>query len=165
MSVDVTNNYNNIMLSEAIIDSNVTTVQVDIKTSRSLNSLTNCDDEHIDSIVSSCKSDYLTREEIYPYLNSFSATYNFLHTNCRSLQKNFDSLSCLIAHINAPFTAIGVSETWLKAHNEDIYILQGYKFLPCSRLHRPGGGVGLYINNKYSFKQLPELTLNSDIIE
>ena len=80
---------------------------------------------------------------------------NFLHINCRSLKKNFDSVKILLSNISSTLTAVAVSETWLKATSTDAYIISGYKFVSSPRnpcLHKRAGGVGIYVNNSLRFK-------------
>ena len=108
---------------------------------------------------------YLLKKSQVFYVPIYSNTYNLLHINCRSLPKNFDSLCSTIDCINIPFTAIAVTETWLKEHNKDIYAIPGYAFLSNSRLHKIGSGVGLYINNQLHYKQLADIIFVTETIE
>ena len=70
-----------------------------------------------------------------------------------------------MAHIDRQLTALAVTETWLKAHNEDTYNLPGYVFVSCSRPSKVGGGLGFYINDCIQFKVLNEHTYITDVIE
>lgn len=118
-----------------------------------------------DNLVSPTNSSYLLLEDVPKFIGNTSNCHNFLHINSRSLQRNFDSLSSLISHVDKPLTALAVSETWLKPHNEDTFRLPGYAFACCSRPSRTGGGVGIFINDCIQFKVLHDLTYIADIIE
>src|SRR5437899_2415643 len=80
------------------------------------------DDIHEDNHIELCDSEYLTLEECGSFLNTKNCS-NILHLNCRSLPRNFDSFCSLISHINQPFLALGLTETWLKPYNADNYTL------------------------------------------
>ena len=110
--------------------------------------------DEVDNHVSLTNSIYLILEDVPKFIGNALNCHNFLHINCRNLPKNFESLSCLITHINKPLTALAISETWLKPHNEDIFQLPGYVLTCCSRPSKVGGGIGLYINDSIQFKVL-----------
>ena len=119
----------------------------------------------IDNNIKLCNSEYLTIDEIPAYFDSNPFNCNVLHVNCRSLQKNFDHLKNLISFIKIPLLAIGVTETWLKPHNKDIFNLEGFSFVNEIREGKTGGGVGLYINSGEQFRIISNLTYTTDIIE
>ena len=121
--------------------------------------------DDVDYHISLANCIYLLLEDVPNYIGNTLNCHNFMHINCRSLQKNFDSLSSLISCINKPLTVLAVSETWLKPNNEDAFNLPGYAFVSCSRPSKVGVGVGLYINDCIQFKVLTEYTYITDIIE
>ena len=129
----------------------------------SLNSL--LEGDNADNTFTLCESKYLTLDEIDSHCANFKSDSQFLHINCRSLSKNFDSILSLIAIFEHSFTAIGVSETWLRDHNADIFKIPGYKFVSCNRQRKLGGGVGLFINDRCVFNVCSELMLSTEIIE
>ena len=43
------------------------------------------------------------------------------------------------------FSIIGVSETWLRDWNCDLYNIEGYELVESHRPVRTGGGVGIYL--------------------
>ena len=96
-------------------------------------------------------------------LNKPSA--NIMHLNCRSLKMNFDSLKVMLSTLKENFTAIALSETWLTKSTEDMYKLNGYDFICKSRLHKVGGGVGIFINNYLTYKIRDDLTFMNDVLE
>ena len=63
-----------------------------------------------------------------------------------------------MAEINAKFSVIGISETWLQdiSHTVDI---DGYNFVHNHRPDRTGGGVGLYLTSELVYKTRNDLKL------
>ena len=74
-------------------------------------------------------------------------TFNLLHVNCRSINKNFKGLTNLLHGISQELSVVAISETWLNATNEDCFSICGYNYASKIRIGRDGGGVGMYINN------------------
>jgi hypothetical protein len=100
------------------------------------------------NIFHNCKSNYMVENDLANFMSSDSkSSMNIIHINCRSLNKNFNSITNLLSRTNCKFTAIGLSETWLTPINSDTFNIDGYKFVSQSRSHKIGGGVGLYIDN------------------
>lgn len=97
-----------------------------------------------------CK--YYIEDQFNDMLSKQSQHINFslLNLNIRSLPRNFDNLTNLLAHLNMQFSAIGITETWLQdsTHLVDI---NGYEFIHKHRSSRPGGGVGLYLSNDLDY--------------
>ncbi|ELU11221.1 hypothetical protein CAPTEDRAFT_212845 [Capitella teleta] len=55
-------------------------------------------------------------------------------------------------------------ETWLTSNNKDNYDIPDYNSIHSVRTERRGGGVSLFISNKFEFKPRPDLdTFNDDI--
>ena len=120
------------------------------------NNLSHCLDLDPDEFFypDSVKCEYYIEEEFNDMLAKNSTNYNslsLLHFNIRSLSRNFNSLTDLLANINTKFSCIGISETWLKSstHTCDI---AGYNFVHNFRSSKLGGGVGLYVANEMEFK-------------
>ena len=70
--------------------------------------------------------------------------------NVRSIHKNFELLEHLIESVQSKPTVIALTETWCKENcSPNAYNLNVYgKLLRCDRETR-GGGVVLYVGNKY----------------
>ncbi len=81
-------------------------------------------------------------------LNNFS----MMHLNIRSITNKFDSFKQLIYSLNKPFQVIGLTETWLKETNEDLFKLENYDFVNVNRSTKSGGGVGIYVSNELKYK-------------
>jgi ASC-1-like (ASCH) protein len=95
-------------------------------------------------------------------LNNFS----MMHLNIRSIINKFDSFKQLIYSLNKPFQIIGLTETWLKETNEDLFKLENYDFVNVNRTTKSGGGVGIYIANELKYKIRFDLnTSTENIIE
>ena len=70
---------------------------------------------------------------------------SMIHLNIRSAAKNLDKFEAFLANLNFTFPIIGLSENWLKNHNENIHSLLGYQSEHNIRTHKGGGGVSLFI--------------------
>ena len=79
--------------------------------------------------------------------------------NVRSIQKNFELLEVLIESVQSKPTVIALTETWCKENcSPKAYNLNGYgKMLRCDRETR-GGGVALYVGNKYESNEVKKTT-------
>ena len=65
------------------------------------------------------------------------------------------------ASMRACAMCFGLSETWLKINdNSDIFNLPDYTLLSRPRTDKRGGGVGLYVSDKTSFKVRDDLVMN-----
>ena len=79
---------------------------------------------------------------------------------------NFDNFQSLIASLNKPFAAIGVSETWLNDQTIDLIKISGYDFISSHRTSKTGGGVGIYLQDCLQFKLIQNCTIsNPEAIE
>ena len=70
-------------------------------------------------------------------------SFSVLHLNIRSKQKNLRSQENYLEALDHKFTAIGISESWLKEYNVDRHVLDGYKAVHKYRPLRSGGGVSI----------------------
>ena len=103
-----------------------------------------------------------------PFLGKHDAKlFNVFHVNIRSINKNFTSLSTFLATISScRIDCIALTETWLYANSDTgIFDLPSFNFVHNPRLLKPGGGVGLYVNNGLRFKILPELSISCECLE
>ena len=85
---------------------------------------------------------------------------SIIHVNIRSLPKNFDNLVICEKNLNRNLSCIGISETWLNDISQiDTFNIPNYSF-PCeSRSSRRGGGVGIYVNSTYNFRERTDLSI------
>ena len=80
------------------------------------------------------------------------------------MQKYFqkiEDIECCLKSLDNKFDFVGLSETWLKTNdNSDIFNLPDYTLLSRPRADKRGGGVGLYVTDKTSFKLRDDLVIN-----
>ena len=93
-------------------------------------------------------------------------SFSLFHLNARSLVKNQDALAHLLANINHKFSVLAITETWVKESNVNDLSFEGYNFVSNHRANRIGGGVGLFIDQNFPNKILPEFNVSdANIIE
>ena len=127
------------------------------------------EDENCEEIYKPITSSYITESELNPFLNSsdykLDESLAVLHINCRSLSKNFSSVTNLLDRTDNKLNVIAVTETWLTPNNEENYQISGFNFFSKCRQGKTGGGVGLYIDQNLSCKLNENLCLSNEHIE
>ena len=78
-------------------------------------------------------------------------TFSLLHFNIRSLPKHFGDLTDYLELLTHKFTIIGLTETWLKPHNIDLFELKHYNSFHSCRENQSRGGVTFYIQEDIEF--------------
>jgi hypothetical protein len=79
---------------------------------------------------------------------------------------NFDRFKTLTANLDTTFSIIGLSETWLNDETFNQVDLPGYDFISNHRINKAGGGVGLYLQDHFQYKQIGNCTVsNPEVIE
>ena len=121
-------------------------------------------DSHLNNIHS-CLSecDYYTDSELNAMHVNIQSTscISTLSINCRSISKFFENIECSLKSLDNKFDFVGLSETWLKINdNSDIFNIPDYTLLSRPRTDKRGGGVGLYVSDKTSFKLRDDLVMN-----
>ena len=92
--------------------------------------------------------------------------FSLLHLNILTILNNFDDLKAYLNSLEYNFSVIGLSETWLSQNNNNDFPLPRYNYIGKVRKNKHGGGVGLYMNCSYQFKERDDLAVNiDDIIE
>src|ERR1043165_4453794 len=118
-----------------------------------MNDIHSFNSSNYEGVIIYSKSCYLTEDKLGHFLHSDNkASLNIMHINCRSLNKKFNSITNLLSRTNCTFTAIGLSETWLTPITQDMFNIDGYKFVCRSRSNKIGGGVGLFIDATYNYQ-------------
>ena len=108
---------------------------------------------NIHSCLSEC--DYYTDSELNAMHVTSTSCISTLSINCRSISKKFANIECSLKSLDNQFDFVGLTETWLKTNdNTDIFNLPDYTLMSRPRADKRGGGVGLYITDKTSFKVL-----------
>ena len=101
------------------------------------------------------KSLYYMHSELNDYIQKRPSDFSFVHLNCRSLKKNFDNLHLMLTNIDLKFDFIAVSETWLSDNNDlTCYKINGYNMEYVHRENRVGGGVVIYVSEKYNVNKI-----------
>ena len=71
--------------------------------------------------------------------------------NVRSLNKNLDNLQVVLEQQSTKPVAVCITETWLNKNSHvQSLTLRGYQHLLFTNREKRGGGVGIYIDEKYS---------------
>ena len=78
-------------------------------------------------------------------------TFSLLHFNIRSLPKHFDDFTDYLELLTHKFTIIGLTETWLKPHNIDLFELKHYNSFHRYTENQSGDGVTFYIQEDIEF--------------
>ena len=98
------------------------------------------------------ESNYYTTTEFISNFKNNTQHFSLLHINSRSLNKNFDSFETLLSALNNfPFSAIGVTETWLNSISAPLFNLKNYTMIRADREGRRGGGVALYVHEQIQY--------------
>ena len=109
---------------------------------------------------------YIDTAEINSFFKEKNpSTLNMLHINVRSLNKHYDDILTLLENCSIKLTVLGVTETWLSDSNQELYNISGYNFVTQSRVNKPGGGVGMYINENLNYLVRNDLSNNLPHIE
>ena len=110
---------------------------------------------------------YLTQNQYrHCIMNTNDDTLSLLHLNIRSINKNSDSLQLVLDNSKhkSP-SVIGLTETWLSCDSSQSFSLPDFHLIANNRQNRPGGGVGLYISDKYHYIVHEQLNCMDDIVE
>ena len=114
---------------------------------------------------SSLDSPLLAPSSLYNTIPSTPDLFSLLHLNARSLFNKINHLNILLSEINHSFSIIGISETWLDDTSGPIISIPDYTFIYNNRKNKTGGGVGLFVSNKYDFIVRHDLCPYEDCIE
>ena len=112
-----------------------------------------------------------TLDQYYKEKNRTDDNLKFCYMNCRSLNNKYEKLSNFLTTLDQ-LSFLAVTETWIKENNTipDSFLSSSHQFIHQSRsssteLER-GGGVGIWIPNKFSIKMRNDLnTINRSFFE
>ena len=130
---DKINELNNLIIDEDRDDGNILT---DIDSD--LNMLYNMNDTINNS------SRYFDNNTFRITFNKYKNKFSILNANIRGISTNLDKFKLLPDDLDYTFPIIGLTETWLKPHNADCFIIKGYSHKYNIRPKRTGGGVPLH---------------------
>ena len=109
---------------------------------------------------------FFNKQQSYEYnINDFNTIYkpdmfSMIHANIRSLSKNFDNLVIFLRLLNRNLSCIEIAEAWLNDISPiDAFNIPNYSFLCELRSSKRGGGVGIYVNKAYNYKERTDLSI------
>ena len=80
-------------------------------------------------------------------------------------EKNLGSLEFTLENLQHEFSLIGITETWLKDDDCDLFAIHGYNVVEKHRQNRSGGGVALFIKDNIEYTIRSELSTFNDQLE
>jgi hypothetical protein len=103
---------------------------------------------------------YFQIDALNKKLNNLSnlKSFSILNLNIRSLKKNHKQLNQLTTLINHSFSIIAHTETGIKPHKTNLFLLDGYQHVFLIGPEKIGGGISLFINNDLDYKLRPDLS-------
>ena len=110
-------------------------------------------------------SPYLHIADVNSKIPKTTNSFSIFHLNIRSLSKNFKELKNVLSLLDHKFKIIALTETWAKPHNIALYNLDGYHHESLTRDGKIGGGISIYIDDKYDYKIRSDLTSSNDTSE
>ena len=138
---------------------------LNVKFDNETNNCIECED--IPDLIPVIESEYIIEEDVVKFFEHVGVNeLKFVHINCRSIPSNYSDIVNFITLSDTQYSAIAVTETWLKEYNENLYQIDGYTFISLVRSNcRIGGGVGIYINNNINFEVRADLNRSNELIE
>ena len=91
-------------------------------------------------------------------------TLSFCHINIKRQKANLKPFEICLENLEFQFSVIGITETWLKDFNSDLYSIDGYNFVETHRTEKTGGGVGIFLKNNLCY-QRSDLTADHELFE
>ena len=97
--------------------------------------------------------------------NSQGYPFSLCHLNIRRMPANLQHFERYLESLHFEFSCIGLTETWLRDENCNLYCLNGYTLVEKHRVLRKGGGVGLLVKDAIPFQTRDDLTSTDDDFE
>ena len=113
-------------------------------------------DIDIEKIHDRC--DYYTLPSDLPAQQGFSV----LHVNARSLKNKMDTFLNFLSCSGVEWSAICVSETWLKNDVLSYFSIDNYDLFASCRESNDGGGTAVYVNRKFCAKVRNDLNVSNN---
>ena len=105
-------------------------------------------------------STYETVDNVNEQISAELDSFSIFHLNARSLVKNHKNLSHLLANIHNKFSVLAITETWIKENDANELNFDGYNFINNPRTSKAGGGVALYVDQRFTYKILTEFNVS-----
>ena len=117
--------------------------------------------------ASNINCEYHTEESFNRYMSAPNSIKNIslYHHNIRGLPGNFVKMDVMLNGLKTQFDIIGLSETWLKESNCDLYNIKNYAAYHKICKHKDRGGIALYIKNGIEYTERPDLEIDCCIAE
>jgi len=118
------------------------------------------------STLNAC--DYHLEESFNNMISSIGIStqcFSLFHVNIRSIPKNIFKLENYLSLLKFEWSILGITETWCKDSNKDLYSLAGYQSIHKCRPFRSGGGVSLFIKDNLEFTVRNDLGFNNACME
>ena len=126
------------------------------------------DDNILNSIFPSISdTDSSCLYSVSNFNNTFknSTFSSFLHVNIRSLNANRDQFENLLDSLCISFDCFVLTETWLNIDTLNTANFEQYKSYHVTRQNTRGGGVSVYVSDKYDSIMVDELSMCTNTIE
>ena len=104
----------------------------------------------------SCVSEMSTNNYIY---------FLLFYMNTRSTRNNLNKMLAYLETLSHKFDIIGLSETWLKESEADLYDIPGYNHVTMPRVYAERSGVSLYVKNIFSYEVRKDLSFRNEYCE
>ena len=104
-------------------------------------------------------------DDLTKKIGATNKCFSLCHVNIRSIKKNLPNFITYMDCLDFNFPIIGLSETWLKDDNCDVYNIEQYDLFEKHRTSKSGGGVGLFIHQDIDFTKRLDLCYFDDYIE
>lgn len=111
------------------------------------------------SLTNDNQSNYYDIIKFNDDCSKLASDFALFQMNARSLYPKFDEFSAFISCLDTRFDSLCITETWLTPDTEKLMQLSSYKFYCCNRSGRRGGGVGIFMDNKYNVRILIDLCI------
>ena len=111
---------------------------------------------------------YYTEDSFNKYLqqhNISDNSFSVAHLNIRSLPANLSAFMSYVDNLDHCFSVIGLSETWLNPSNVSAYSIPGYNHVAQTRCTSRGGGISLFVAEKFVYSEITDYCMVNDYIE
>ena len=127
------------------------------------------DINHFNSIHSGINN---TWNSSYYSIDSFNGEFSkscndflLIHVNIRSLFHKIDHFLSLLNLLTTQFDMICFTESWLTNDTKHLINIPGYTSYHTLRLNRRGGGISMYVSDRFLVTTLDEVSVCSSVIE
>ena len=114
------------------------------------------------------KCNYLTDESFTRLMHKSTLkeqSFSLCHLNIRSIRKNLGAFESFIDTLQYEFPIIGLTETWLSDHDNDLYNITGFNMIENHRSEKSGGGVAICVKESIDYNSRADLGIFNDLVE